>query len=665
MILILLGSLCLLDSTLAMSFLHPSLTGFDCTENPSSVVEISLNEVKECKKSYGGPINKTVEIQIVQQNEDIELNTISCKILVERFVSKCSTFNDMQAVPNSFASFYADMTLEKCKYIIETQTYSDYGTMNSLIVNGVTSRPVLLAGSIEGTSDCTGGYYSDQFGTYSNVVVNANIEITLYKSLAKFNSKTDEIYLPTGTKCVFSKGTCFDTIRGPTFWDISLQQDHCSSSFYTVLYEGKAVTLTTQNHDSPTIYLVNSDKHAFSLKALKKTRVCLYEAFTTEHNRFFILEKSEFGYPFVKNSNQIISADLLTYVNFKFQFLESHLASSLYALHDSLIALSCKQDRQILEHEIMMAISNPEGFAFLRGGGAGYYSVTSGEVAYLIKCTPVPVLLRSTDHCYTEIPVFYNNVSMFLTPRTRILKQMGTIQDCSHQTPVKFQINGVWVAATPHFIETKEPSLLEATPFINWTYESPKNMFDAGIFTREDLETFQRRISFPLESQAATSSIIRQAMGLPQPHQIHYENFLTQASLDTIIQKTTRKIWGIFTDFGVVTSGFLGIFCVGKFIKALFDVFFVGKMLHEIFGYSWQMFACCCDSLSHYLVHDHHRKFKTRKNSTTISCPPYELQTQEPFNSITFDSPVHKQTENLISESPTLYSKFVCKPTNV
>lgn len=651
-----------LHSSRGVNLLQP-LTGFDCTHNPANVIEYSLNSVKDCEQTYLGPINKTKNIMIVQQNDNVELNVISCKIYVQRWISRCSMFSDLQAVPNGFAGFYVEMNLEKCRQIISTGTYYDYGTMTNLKVNGITPRPTILAGAVESNGKCWGAPYSDAYGSYVNVVVHANIEIELHISLATFNPQLDEVYLRTGTKCVFSAGKCFDPIRGPTFWDVSLQTDKCSNEFFTVLYEGPSHALSDPLRRSPTMYLVNTDKIAFSLKALKKTRVCHYDAFQTEHAKFFILEESEYKYPFRKTSNKQVSADLLNHLNFKFSFIETHISNSLRKLHETLLSASCRLDRQILEHELSLAITNPETFSFLKGGGSGYYSVVSGEVIYLLKCTPVPVQLRSTVYCYNEIPVYYQNSSKFLTPRTRILKSTGTIQDCSNHTPVKFEINGVWVAATPHMTDAKSPNLLEASPFINWTYESPKNMFHAGIFTQEDVQAFQRRIAYPLESSAAQSAVTRQAMGLPQPHQtgIQYENFLTQASLETIIQKTTRKIWGIFHEIGTIFAGFFGIIAVVRFVKSILDMFLFGKLLHEVFGFGWQMFACCCDSLSQYLVHNHYKKqysTRVRPSSGAFARPQ-----SDPFAGISFQAP---QLENhYATPKPPEYQEFVCKPAEV
>nr|XP_018901710.1 PREDICTED: uncharacterized protein LOC109033508 [Bemisia tabaci] len=55
-------------------------------------------------------------------------------------------------------------------------------------------------------------------------------------------------------------------------------------------------------------------------------------------------------------------------------------------------------------------------------------------------------------------------------------------------------------------------------------------------------------------------------------------------------------------------------------------MFFFGKLLHKVFGFGWQMCACCCDSLSQYLVHNHYQKrYSTRvRPSSGAFAPPQE-----------------------------------------
>nr|XP_018898419.1 PREDICTED: vegetative cell wall protein gp1-like [Bemisia tabaci] len=69
-----------------------------------------------------------------------------------------------------------------------------------------------------------------------------------------------------------------------------------------------------------------------------------------------------------------------------------------------------------------------------------------------------------TTTCYNEIPISYNNNSMFLSPRTRVLTHRGTELDCTNQLPVKFQIDNHRTGTTlPHTL-AKPPTVTQAAP---------------------------------------------------------------------------------------------------------------------------------------------------------------------------------------------------------
>ncbi|CAH0381380.1 unnamed protein product [Bemisia tabaci] len=479
--------LALTQVTLALE--PASLTGFDCVSQPIRQTEISLKNIKECNGSIETTTNTTTIIQVVQQNEEMPIRVISCKTEILRIAHRCSMWGDLQSVPNSLSTYYPDLTMSQCHSLIKDRAATDYGKMVDLTMNGETIRTTLLAGEIKPKGGCIGGSYSDGTYNHDDVVVQATIKFTLYDSEAMFNPTLNEIYLKTGVKCVYSAGKCFDPDRGYTFWEPEIQ-DKCDAKHYTVLYEGPATRFNDSTAADPISYLVNENDVAFCLTAIKRTtsRICHHEAFQTEHSRFFVLPKTEYEFPFYKNSKNV-TADILTYFNVKFVFLDKHIKSSLSQLYTQLRSAACQLERQILEHHLTLAIHHGDDFAWIRGGGPGYMTITMGEVAYLLQCLAVPVTLRQTDSSYNEIPVYYQNETKFLIPRTRILTSKGTEVDCSPNMPVKFEINGRWRTFTPRIMPADPPTELTSQLAIDWKYTSPDSLFQAGIYTLEYSKT--------------------------------------------------------------------------------------------------------------------------------------------------------------------------------
>lgn len=173
--------------------------------------------------------------------------------------------------------------------------------------------------------------------------------------------------------------------------------------------------------------------------------------------------------------------------------------------------------------------------------------------------------------------------------------------------PVKHQINGVWTAFTPFIVPTTQPVILNSQLDIEWSYKTPENLLNSGVYTAEDITAYQRRMAYPLESGAVQNAITREALGYPQSDDIiHFENFLTERTLETILEKTTKRAWGLFHEFGTITSGLIGIIFVIKMIKIILYTILFGKLLYSIFGFSYKILACFCDTLAHYFIHNHH-----------------------------------------------------------
>lgn len=126
-----------------------SLTGFDCVSQPIRQTEISLKNIKECNGSIETTTNTTATIQVVQQNEEMPIRVISCKIEILRIAHHCSMWGDLQSVPNSLRTYYPDLTMSQCHSLIKDRAATDYGKMVDLTINGETIRTTLLAGEIK------------------------------------------------------------------------------------------------------------------------------------------------------------------------------------------------------------------------------------------------------------------------------------------------------------------------------------------------------------------------------------------------------------------------------------------------------------------------------------------------------------------------------------
>jgi len=225
--------------------------------------------------------------------------------------------------------------------------------------------------------------------------------------------------------------------------------------------------------------------------------------------------------------------------------------------------------------------------------GPGFMAVVAGEAIHVIKCVPVDVLVRKSEKCYVELPVTSRNTSLFLTPKSRILKRFGTERECSHELPTLYHIENKWIQFTPHpQIRQLPPQQLTPMTTLSWEYLTPGSLAVSGIYSEKDIEKLRDHIMFPAEKPALLNTMARGMY-----------NLLDEASLQKIAESTASRIWTGFVTFGSATAGVFGIFIVIRVIKLVIDTAIHGYALHTAYGCSLHLLGAIWSSLTHLLLH--------------------------------------------------------------
>ena len=91
--------------------------------------------------------------------------------------------------------------------------------ISKLKVNGTSFHSVTLAGSVKPNGNCTGTHFSDPYGIWNNVEVQAIFKITLQEHYATIHLNSNKIQLGSGIICTLSDTYCTDVEYAQTFWD--------------------------------------------------------------------------------------------------------------------------------------------------------------------------------------------------------------------------------------------------------------------------------------------------------------------------------------------------------------------------------------------------------------------------------------------------------------
>lgn len=582
-----------------------AMLGYDCGGEGLNITSLSLLDIGDCEVDDIEPNKEEVYIQLMQLSEYDRITVTQCKVEVDRTIFYCGMHSHVSIVNNGRREYIHEIGIQACRRLHETGTITIANAIIDRIArNSTNRRGVTLAGHTATDGRCAGAQYTDGYGTWESVVVQASIKITLGEFEAPIRRSSGHVVMPGGTQCRASEGYCLDSDGAENYWSI-LPSDNCHFDRYDILYEGLAVKLTPRNNQSsPAVYTVTAQETTFALTKTTEMSLCGYKLVQTEHPKLFILETQR-GRTFKTRTKVAVdNLDIFSYVNSKFVYVERHIKTQLTQLYRDIMEQKCALERQILQNALSLATLAPDEMAFRIMKNPGYTAVTSGEVIHLIKCVPVECKIRYTEDCFNELPVSHANTSYFLLPRSRILTRTSTPRECNGLLPAMYKVHGTWFRLTPKLIETLPPPVIQPLTHPSWKYVSPSALATSGIYTSEDLDRLRTHIMFPVERPAMLNTIARGAMGeTVPPGSVSLIGLLDEASLNKIAESAGAKLWKGFVTFGSASAGVLAIILIIRLAKLVVDTIIHGYALHSMYGWSIHLLGAIWSSVTHLLLH--------------------------------------------------------------
>jgi len=582
------------------------LMGFDCGGQRLNITSVSLLSVDNCDLQYHAPNSSEAYIQLLQLSEYNHAEVMQCKVQISRRIQYCGMHSHISAVNNARVEYLLDISYTRCLRMFQdgTLTIGNSGIIDGLKPNTSDSRSVMLAGSVKNDGSCQGTQYSDPYGTWDNVIVDAIVRINLKSSYVPVHLSTGRIMLKSGTICELTDGFCVDYEDGHTFWK-PMPTSSCNFHQYDVLYEGLATKMTIDAATSPTIYTLTTEDITFALTKTKEQPLCGYTLLRTEHPKLFILETRKGDTFAARGAIPVNNLDIFTYVNSKFVYVEKHIRRQMTSLYYNVMQQRCELEKEVLRNTLSFATLQPDEFAYKLMKGPGYMAVTAGEAIHVVKCIPVEVTLRRTDACYLELPVTIRNTSLFITPKSRILTKVGNIRECSGELPTLYYIEDTWIQFTPGpQVRQVPPQQLKPMTTLSWNYTTPGPLAISGIYSQNDLDKLRDHIMFPAEKPAVLNAMARGMTGHTIPGDaISIYNLLDEASLQKIADNTASRIWSGFITFGSATAGVFGVLITIRLIKLTIDIAIHGYALHSAYGCSLYILGAIWSSLTNLLLY--------------------------------------------------------------
>lgn len=156
-------------------------------------------------------------IQLMQLSDYDHITVNQCKIEIDRTINHCemhSVRSNASVVHNGRREYIQEIGEQTCHRLHETGTITIINAIIDRISKSTKNlRSIMLAGSSTESGRCSGSQYTDSYGSWENMVIQAFVKITL----APIKRSTDDIILSSGTHCKVTAGYCIDTERTESY----------------------------------------------------------------------------------------------------------------------------------------------------------------------------------------------------------------------------------------------------------------------------------------------------------------------------------------------------------------------------------------------------------------------------------------------------------------
>ena len=367
---------------------------YDCKNPSTNVSAISLRHVQACPDPESGYKIKNGYVQVIEKKRYDYVHVYTCLIEVTRIISYCGAFSHTSLVNDAIATYVHQVGAEECRKMHSFREFRGFSTttINKLEPNSSTTTTVELAGDIDANYNCKGTQYAENGNKWKDVVVQASVRITLRDFSTRVSLDSNEIKLPNGVVCPFLEGYCMDYLQGESTWDTTVT--HLCKKF-NVIYEGTATFVQEKEANaSGNRYVVIEDRtKIFAIQLTKRNQLCGNPVWESEHPRLIIIEKKSATQvtPWTMRGGENPDADLITYVNTKFLYVEQSFKRGLNEMLAHTIHRRCLLSREILKNRLLMAPVAPDAVASLIKNQLGHITRIAGEVLYIMKCLPIMV----------------------------------------------------------------------------------------------------------------------------------------------------------------------------------------------------------------------------------------------------------------------------------
>lgn len=603
--------------------LSAGFIAYDCNGSRIQKTTVSLVETPSCTFELENVTESEVAVAVTQSALTQEIPFYRCLIVAYHHIWRCGSVIDTNVQGGDYAEVIRT-TKSECEEMINHKKYKTIGG-NSVSIDlppgGRTSFSYTSWGQVKDSGSCVAGPILYSGGTrYDQHTRNTRLEILYTRGVGRVAVEKKSLIMPNGMQCNVALEECELADYGQVFWKQPVPSCQNEVEEQSLVYKGPATLITNQN-TSERFIQVSFSGHHFQIKLEDRTTyICGFRSFFTEHPKLYItlLDLSYPDFPLKENTGTDVN--MMNYINSKLVYSMRHIKEQVMTLYRLFELERCLMQNRITSNLLTLAILSPREFAYQYYGEPGYTAVVRGEVVHIARCTPVPVTPRKTELCYNELPVSFNNKSLFMTPRSRILMEIGTVVECATDVGPQFKTANRWITMVSHgLISVEKPNIITPDP-ITYHFETLEDMLTGGLYTKETIANYQQILTSPMEESILSSRVttaIRGGESLPSGYPA--SNIFSSYDIERLRVKVTSGLVHTMDKLLVLGNWFSVFVMIGWAINTLISIINCGLNYYVVKPETSGIFALltCCFSAIFQVVKN--RQLGNPEETKTLS----------------------------------------------
>lgn len=583
-----------------------NLVGFDCNNGPINHTIISLVHHPTCEDKQRNITQDNVELVVTQVMDKDSIEVIRCNIIAHHEVFYCGIISDSPQDSGIYTEIIS-VSRDECNELVKNQRYKVPYTGELFDVKESKQTISYTSFGKMNSGSCTSGGTLKAIGKeWPRAIRLTNLEIQYQISNGVVFFENDQIEVAPSFFCKYSRSACYNCDSGYSFWEVKTPECY-EERPKAIVFQGYGLLIRDYTSREVVTYIQVS-QHDYDFQILMKTsdtHICGLASHSTEHPGLFVT---------ILHNNRLVGISkkvnpndhLLTYLNSKLIYAMRHTKIQVEELYSLFEKKRCELKSDAIKGLLTLARIDPNDFAYQYTGQPGHAAVVRGEVVYLFKCSPVivePVEVGVT--CYNELQVIYNNKTVFMSPRTRIITNVGRIIPCSPiMEPIYYY--GDWYKQDIHGMSKVLPPIeIKDTPTY-YEFKMIDGLTNKGIYSESLMANTRGSIVSNLEEPILQSRLVSGLNGYGNlPDNIRLTSLFSHKDYEVLDNKLSHWFDNIVKKleyFGSISSAIFMLYIIYKVIEQVVVSFLNFRALRDSVGIWSASFCCCFSGFARHMV---------------------------------------------------------------